>query len=156
MTALLGGTALILATLIGIPAGIFTGSSRNAATAIVRVFSLTCVSIPPLVTSFVLLLIAARTGWLPVGGAIARGASIMASVESLIIPALALALPIAAIDAGGPRARLLAHARDLASRAASVAQAGPGHLWGDSRNRPQRIVCGRDRDVVARPRRSHV
>ena len=97
MTALLGGTALILATLIGIPAGIFTGSSRNAATALVRVLSLTCVSIPPLVTSFVLLLVAARTGWLPVGGSVARGASIMSSLESLIIPAAALALPIAAM-----------------------------------------------------------
>ena len=97
MTALLGATALVLATLIGIPAGILTGSSRNAATAIVRVLSLTCVSIPPLVTSFVLLLIAARTGWLPVGGSMARGVSTMSSLESLIIPAAALALPIAAM-----------------------------------------------------------
>ena len=97
MTAVLGATALVLATLIGIPAGILTGSSRNAATAIVRVLSLTCISIPPLVTSFVLLLIAARTGWLPVGGAVARGASMMSSLESLIIPAAALALPVAAM-----------------------------------------------------------
>jgi peptide/nickel transport system permease protein len=97
MTALLGATALVLATLIGIPAGILTGSSRNAGTAIVRVLSLTCVSIPPLVTSFVLLLIAARTGWLPVGGAMARAVSMVSSLESLIIPAAALALPIAAM-----------------------------------------------------------
>ena len=107
-----------------------------------------CVSVPPLVTSFVLLLFAARTGWLPVGGSIARGASIMASVDVFAHSCAgarvanrghARATAVAGdagssgrtLDAGGARARLLAHARDLASRAASVAQAGPGRLRGD-------------------------
>ncbi len=98
----------------------------------------------------------------------------MSSLESLDHSVrLALALPIAAIaraaavagdagsagrtlDAGGARARLLAHARDLASRAASVAQAGAGRLRRDSRKRPERIVCGRNRDVVARAGRADV
>ena len=56
---------------------------------------------PPLVTSLVLLLFAARTGWLPAGGfGIATDAAIGERVRltliALILPTLALALPIAA------------------------------------------------------------
>src|SRR5262249_18206837 len=55
-------------------------------------------SVPPLVTSFALLLVAARTGWLPVGGFPSDGASSLTTVARyLVIPALALALPIAAV-----------------------------------------------------------
>jgi peptide/nickel transport system permease protein len=96
-TALLGASALVLATLIGIPAGIFTGSRRNAATALARGVSLLFVSIPPLVTSLALLMLAARTGWFPVGGFPAADApSIWTTVRYLTLPAIALALPIAA------------------------------------------------------------
>lgn len=96
-TALLGATALTLATLVGIPGGILTGSRRNALTALARALSLLLVSVPPLVTSFALLLVAARTGWLPVGGfAAAADASWSTMARYLAVPAIALALPIAA------------------------------------------------------------
>jgi peptide/nickel transport system permease protein len=96
-TALLGITALALATLIGIPAGILTGSRRNALTAIARAISLLLVSVPSLVTSFALLLVAARTGWFPVGGfAAAADATWWTMARYLAMPAIALALPIAA------------------------------------------------------------
>jgi peptide/nickel transport system permease protein len=96
-TALLGVSALLLATAVGIPAGILTGSRRNAITAIARSLSLVLVSVPSLVTSFALLLIASRTGWLPVGGFSPGGDwSSWASARYLILPAIALALPIAA------------------------------------------------------------
>ena len=96
-TALLGAAALTLATLVGIPVGVLTGSRRNALTALARVLSLLLVSVPSLVTSFALLLLAARTGWFPVGGfASAADASWWTTARYLAVPAIALALPIAA------------------------------------------------------------
>jgi peptide/nickel transport system permease protein len=68
-TAQLGLSALTLATLIGIPLGVFTGSRRGGIlVTAARGASLALLSVPPLVTSLVLLLLAARTGWLPAGG----------------------------------------------------------------------------------------
>jgi peptide/nickel transport system permease protein len=99
-TALLGGTALLLATLAGIPAGIYTGSRQTPLAALVRSLSMILMSIPPLVTSFIFLLIASQTRWLPVGGfgALTRGGTSGVSevLWYLILPCLALALPIAA------------------------------------------------------------
>ena len=98
MTVLLGATALLLATLVGVPAGIITGSRQNVVTSLTRVISLIVVSVPPLVTSFGLLLLAARTGWFPVGGFPASGdtTSVLTIINYLTLPAIALALPIAA------------------------------------------------------------
>jgi peptide/nickel transport system permease protein len=88
-TALLATTALLAATAIGLPLGIFTGSHRGGvATAVIRATSLVFLSTPPLLTSLFLIFLAARTGWLPIGG--------MGTGRHLVIPALALALPIAA------------------------------------------------------------
>ncbi len=89
-TALLGLCALALATVVGIPMGVMTGSSdRGAPARVARGLSLVLLSVPPLVTSLVLLLIAARTGWLPVGGS--------GAAPYLILPTLALALPLVAV-----------------------------------------------------------
>lgn len=103
-TAALALVALVVATLAGIPLGIFTGSRRGGAvTMLVRGVSVLCLSLPPLLTSLVFVWIAARTGWFPVGG--------MSSIDAarlgwgpwladlawhLPLPATALALPIAA------------------------------------------------------------
>jgi peptide/nickel transport system permease protein len=97
-TALLGAAALLIATVLGVPLGVFTGSRRNAATAVAGTLSLIFVSVPPLVTSFALLLLAARTGWFPVGGFPVSGdaTSIETTMRYLALPAVALALPVAA------------------------------------------------------------
>lgn len=97
-TVLLGTAALLLATLLGIPAGIFTGSRTSAAASLMRGASMVLLSVPPLVTSFVLLYFAARTRWLPVGGLGVAGASAhgMETLVYLALPCLALALPMAA------------------------------------------------------------
>jgi peptide/nickel transport system permease protein len=102
-TAVLAVTALAIATLLGIPLGIVTGSRGGGLAAAIRGGSLIFLSIPPLLTSLFLVFIASRTGWLPPGG--------MTSVEAvdvswpswvldvarhLPVPALALALPLAA------------------------------------------------------------
>jgi len=97
-TALLGATALLLATVVGVPAGIVTGSRRNALTRLARALSLTLVSVPSLVTSFGLLLLASRTGWFPVGGFPPTGDSTtwLTVLRYLALPSIALALPVAA------------------------------------------------------------
>jgi peptide/nickel transport system permease protein len=87
-TALLAAAALLLATSLGVPWGLFTGSRRGAASALLSGASLVLRSMPPLITSMLLLTMAARTGWLPVGG--------MGTARHLIIPSLALGLPLAA------------------------------------------------------------
>jgi peptide/nickel transport system permease protein len=88
-TAILALCALLVATLLGIPAGVMTGSRRHGLLPrLVRGLSLILLSVPPLIGSLVLVTIAARTGWLPVSG--------MAGPASFVVPTLALALPIAA------------------------------------------------------------
>ena len=88
-TAILASAALALATLLGIPWGVVTGSRRGPGARILRAVSLLILSVPPLISSLVLLTIAARTGWLPVSG--------MGGVSHLVVPTLSLALPIAAL-----------------------------------------------------------
>lgn len=100
-TALLGLTALVLATAFGIPVGVFTGSRADGLlVATARGASLLLLSVPPFITSLVLLLIASRTGWLPAGGLAPAGATALATLgltlQHLALPALALALPVAA------------------------------------------------------------
>jgi peptide/nickel transport system permease protein len=101
-TAMLATAALLLAALVGVPAGIYTATRAGTWGArLARGVSVLFVSTPPLVGSLVLVLIAARTGWLPVGG-ISSGTSaswLGASLDllaHLVVPATALALPLAA------------------------------------------------------------
>jgi ABC-type dipeptide/oligopeptide/nickel transport system permease component len=103
-SAALGVTALIVATLLGLSLGIFTGArQRGVVPAIVRGFSVACLSMPPLITSLLLVFVAARTGWLPLGSMTSSGAAAvtwsawLADVGShLPLPVIALALPMAA------------------------------------------------------------
>jgi peptide/nickel transport system permease protein len=103
-TAVLATAALLLATLIGIPLGVFSGSRRDGAAAhLIRVLSVVGLSVPPLVGSLALVLFAARTGWLPVGGMTSVGGAELTGfawladiAKHLPIPALALAIPMAA------------------------------------------------------------
>ena len=108
-TALLAVSALVVATLAGISLGVVTGRARRGVTGgrwseTIRVLSLLFVSVPPLVTSLLLVLIAARTGWFPVGGMSSTTAASMAwgpwlvdLAWHLVLPTLALALPVAAV-----------------------------------------------------------
>ena len=100
-TLMLGTAALSLAIALGFPLGVVAGAfpGRWWSRAI-RGVSMILLATPPLVTSLVLLLFAARTGWLPAGGfGIATDAAIgeqsRLTLIALILPTLALALPIA-------------------------------------------------------------
>lgn len=101
-TVVLAAAALALAAVFGIGLGLYTGARPATATArIVGVFAVLFLSTPPLIGSLVLVLVAARTGWMPVGGMSsdaaltgwARWADLLAHLP---VPALALALPLAA------------------------------------------------------------
>ena len=88
-TAILGLVALVFATGLGVPLGVYTGAqSRGVVRQLVRAVSTTLVAVPPFVAALALTALAARTGWLARGGAHAG---------NLLVPALALALPMAAI-----------------------------------------------------------
>jgi peptide/nickel transport system permease protein len=101
-TALLGLSSLALATLVGIPLGVFTGSRSGVLVAAAKGASIVLLSVPPLVMSLAMLLIALHSGWLPAGGLpdIPRGMgpvdAVITTLRYLVLPSLALALPIAA------------------------------------------------------------
>ena len=99
-TAILAATALLAATLIGLPLGIISGSRRGLLADAIRTVSIVLLSLPPLLSSLVLLAVAAGTGWLPVGDMRSAGGSawpLLDLLRHLIVPATALALPIAAM-----------------------------------------------------------
>ena len=104
-TSILAVAALLLATALGLPAGIVTGSRRRGLVAsLIRAASIVLLSLPSLITSLVLVMVAARTGWLPTGGMQSAGASEAGALASLVdlarhlpLPTLALALPLAAM-----------------------------------------------------------
>jgi peptide/nickel transport system permease protein len=100
-TAILAVTALFAATLVGLPLGIVTGTRRDGAvSAVIRGASIVLLSMPPLLTSLLLVFIAARTGWFPIGGmgsGSSGGAGVIDLLRHLVVPAAALALPLAAM-----------------------------------------------------------
>ncbi|MCL4848709.1 MAG: ABC transporter permease [Acidobacteria bacterium] len=120
-TLLLAVAALGAATAIGLPLGVFAARRpRTAAAALVRAASFAALSVPPLVLALLLAWLAARTGWLPTGG-MGRAAAADAGLAGraldlarhLVLPALALALPVGAT------------LERLATRALAGALAGP-------------------------------
>ena len=131
-TAFLAAIALLLATAIGLPAGILTGARpRSVVSAVVSSVSLVLVSCPHIVAALALLLLAVSTGWV--------------SVEPgrVLIPALALALPLAAA-----LERLQSQATAEALRAPDIQAAAargipPGRLlWVHASRQSLRPVLG--------------
>jgi peptide/nickel transport system permease protein len=101
-TAVLAITALVCATLIGLPLGVLTGSGRGGAlTNAIRAASVVLLSMPPLLTSLFLVFVAARTGWLPIAGmrsaTVPDGGVFMDLLRHLVVPAASIALPLAAM-----------------------------------------------------------
>lgn len=103
-TAVLALVALLFATAIGIPLGIYSGSrTRGIGRSMVRAISVLALSVPPLIGSLALVFVAARTGWFPVGGMTSTSGLEMTWAQWLAdlarhipVPALALAIPLAA------------------------------------------------------------
>lgn len=103
-TAVLATAALLLATIIGIPLGIYSGSRPGGlGRSIIRALSVVGLSVPPLIGSLALIFVAARTGWFPVGGMTSSagldmtwGQWLLDLARHIPVPALALAIPLAA------------------------------------------------------------
>jgi peptide/nickel transport system permease protein len=94
---LIGCTALAIATLLGLPLGVLSGSRRSGPlVALTRGGSLLLLSTPPVVLSLTLLLLASRTGWFPVGG-LPESRTLAETAWYVALPALALGLPITAV-----------------------------------------------------------
>jgi peptide/nickel transport system permease protein len=140
-TALLATIALLLATVIGIPLGIYSGTRSGIGRTIVRVISVVAVSTPPLIGSLALVFVAARTGWFPAGGMTSASgveltwAAWLADLAThLPLPALALAIPMAATLERLQSEAIESAAREpfvAASRARGVARARSilSHAW---------------------------
>ena len=103
-TAVLATAALLIATIVGIPMGIYSAARRGSIGAtVIRALSVVMLSMPPLIASLAMVLLAAYTGWLPVGGMSSPGASqlpwggwLADLARHVPLPAIALALPLAA------------------------------------------------------------
>lgn len=101
-SVVLGATALVLATIVGLPLGVLAGARPGRIATIVRAASVIALSVPPLISALALAFLAARTGWFPVGGlpALDQAATWTDATVTfawhLTLPALALALPFAA------------------------------------------------------------
>lgn len=138
-TLVLGGAAILIALVLGLPAGVYTAASPGAAGARwIRAASLVLVSAPPLVLALVLLLAAARTGIVPAGGYDPGSGGLLswlaAITRYLPLPALAIALPIAATLERVQSQSLGAALADrsiLAARARGVSEARATwvHAW---------------------------
>lgn len=100
-TAILAVSALALATLIGLPLGVVAGSRRGRVAGLIRSASIVFLSLPPLLTSLVLVFLAARTGWFPIAGirsaVVPPSGAVLDLLHHLVVPACALALPLAAV-----------------------------------------------------------
>jgi peptide/nickel transport system permease protein len=99
-TAILGVTALAVATIIGIPFGVL-GANHRVVRGAIATGSTILLSLPPLVLALLLAYVAARTEWLPVGGMSdpLRPEWLPRSLDlarHLVVPAASLALPMAA------------------------------------------------------------
>jgi ABC-type dipeptide/oligopeptide/nickel transport system permease component len=118
----LGGLALLLATLLGIPLGVLAGSGRRRPQLVAaRAVNIVLLSLPPVVLSLGLLFVAARTGWFPVGGLPPGGG--VDSLRYFVLPVLALGLPVAAsLERLQSRsmAQALRHPSLLAARARGI------------------------------------
>ena len=99
-TAMLAATALAMATFVGLPLGILTGTRAGGVFSVaVRSASLTFLSMPPLLTSLFLVFVAARTGWFPICGMASAGLRAgggLDVIQHLFVPATAIALPLGA------------------------------------------------------------
>ena len=113
-TATLASAALILATALGVPAGVLIAAARRRWATVWGAMSLVVLACPPIVATLALMLLAMRTGWLSV----ASGA--------LALPALALALPMAAVL---ERVQSRASAEALDSRGVTAAMARGIPRW---------------------------
>ncbi|MEI5664791.1 ABC transporter permease [Bosea sp. CCNWLW174] len=109
VTLPLASMAILLASAIGIPLGALAAANHNrAGDAAVMVFAQAGLAIPNFWFGLLLVLVfAVGAGWLPAGGFPGWQAGLVPALKSLLLPAVALALPQAAILARVTRSAML-------------------------------------------------
>ena len=124
--------AIALSTLIAIPVGVTTAARRGRPldAGLMGVAQLG-VAVPNFWLGLLfILLFSVRLGWLPAGGFAGWDQGVVAGLRSLLLPALALALPQAAILARVTRAALLETLdQDYVRTALAKGVSGAGALW---------------------------
>lgn len=140
VTLPLAALAILISTALAIPLGILAASNRNRMTdRVVLVFSQLGVAIPNFWFGLILILLFSTTlGWFSAGGFPGWGAGLGAGLQALLLPAVALALPQAAILTRVTRSAVLdvlgedfvrtARAKGLTRRAALLRHAVPNAL----------------------------
>jgi peptide/nickel transport system permease protein len=122
---------------------------RTVARTVIRLLSALCVSLPPLLTSLIFVFIAARTGIVPAGGMSSASAGDLSWAAWLAdvawhipLPALALALPIAATFER-LQSQALAEVVDQPFVAAARARGvpGPALIWRHAWPASLRPIC---------------
>jgi peptide/nickel transport system permease protein len=101
--------AISLSTLLAIPLGVLAAARHNQATDVsVMGFTQLGVAVPNFWFAILLILVfSVKLGWLPSGGFAGWDQGIAAALKSLLLPAIALALPQAAILARVTRSAVL-------------------------------------------------
>lgn len=124
--------AMTLSTLIAIPVGVFAASRRGrAGDAVAMGLAQIGVSVPNFWLGLMLvILFSLQLGWLPASGFPGWGEGIWPGLRSLLLPALALALPQAAILARVTRSSVLETlGEDFVRTARAKGLSGEAALW---------------------------
>jgi peptide/nickel transport system permease protein len=108
-TLQLAAYALVVAVAVGLPAGI--AASRRPGSTLDRALTLLATSASAVAGFFLaillILLFAVHLGWLPAGGSVALLEDPLGHARAMLLPALALGLPLAGVPARVVRASLL-------------------------------------------------
>ncbi|HYH18251.1 MAG TPA: ABC transporter permease [Azospirillum sp.] len=124
--------AIALSTAIAIPVGVFAAARRGwPADAAVMGLTQVGVAVPNFWLGLLLIVVfSVQLGWLPAGGFAGWDAGVWPALRSLLLPAVALALPQAAILARVTRSTVLETLREDYVRTARAKGLGPGKaLW---------------------------
>ena len=140
-TALIATLAFLLAVLLGLPLGLLTGSRGGILSAAVRTLSVLLISAPPLLTSLLLVWLAALSRLGPIGGMTSSTAATTGAgfaLDSARTPSTPRARTRAAL-CGNARARSIGGAGAGAERPSGVRRAG---AWGVPQARSSGVTPG--------------
>ncbi|HYD70076.1 ABC transporter permease, partial [Azospirillum sp.] len=124
--------AIALSTAVAIPVGVFAAARRGRpADAAVMGLTQVGVAVPNFWLGLLLIVVfSVQLGWLPAGGFAGWDAGVWPALRSLLLPAVALALPQAAILARVTRSTVLETLKEDYVRTARAKGLGPGRaLW---------------------------
>ncbi|HEY0835563.1 MAG TPA: ABC transporter permease [Azospirillum sp.] len=124
--------AIALSTAVAIPVGVFAAARRGRpAEAVVMALTQVGVAVPNFWLGLLLIVVfSVQLGWLPAGGFAGWEDGVWPGLRSLLLPAVALALPQAAILARVTRSSVLETLKEDYVRTARAKGLGPGKaLW---------------------------